>query len=451
MRYILIILSIFLFSCTKVELIRADATVSSAHRTQLIADTSINSTWDGNWKVLKTVDEFGIVHQIHGKGTLTRWIIDGPYTGQFFDSSINFGQIRCYSGIFSAAWIGAKPSNVDNWWNIQKSMNICADNFPCYIPGGGTYNYSKTLEAGTLVNGKYQQSSLHLIGDASYWDNGKAGTTLQYNGKAGQAFNIQLNKGTEIEHLIFKGLWKSPSGNDTAYFNIKEADYKDVSGSNLTDNYSGITIDARQSGSSSGSTGVYIHEVSIEGFAQGLAMSQGDSYNDDNMTVDHLYFRDNLKYCIVSGQAQEKGMHFSNIYSWGSVFEIINIGHFGRQQAGNYSFDGVYIAGRCIQPFDVSVSHWYPQIFNNVFAESIARIGNFSSAGQTISIRNSTFDLKYATMIGRQIVISSNANQLEFDNCSLGYFDDLNTDIWVHGYMTFKPNCYFRGGKIIYK
>lgn len=436
-----------LFSCTKVEYVLQSSTYSTGAKSiELIGDTTINGTWDGAGKVI-TIHNY----KIHGKGTFQNWDIDASLNQNIFDTSLNLKNIKCSNGPFSTIWLGVNSANADNWWNLQKSINICRDNnLPCFTPGNGIYKYSKPLEIAVLSNGKYQQTSLHFYGDASYWNNGN-GTTFQYTGKQTPALNLQLNKGSELDHFVLMGLFRSPVGKDSVYFNTTEANYKDISGNNLNDYYTGIAIDYRVSGTASGSTGTYIHEVSLAGFAMGLAMSQGDSYNDDNMTVDHLYFMDNLKYCIVNGQAQEKGMHFTNIYSWGSVYDVINIGLHNRQQAGNYSFDGVYIAGRCIQPFDVSVSHWYGQTFNNVFAESIARIGNFSSAGQTIIISNSTFDLTYPKTIGRQIIINSNANQTEFDHCTIRYFDDLNTDIWVHGYMTFGPNCYFGGGKIIYK
>lgn len=444
MKQIILILFI-LSSCVKREYIIPF--MNYANKIELSKDTTVTGVWDGGGKVLRIND-----HIIHGSGWLQNWIIDAALTQQIFDTTLNLRNIQTYGDRFSTAWYGTSSISPDNYWNIQKSINVCRDNhLACFTPGRGIYKFSKGLSVTQSVGNSFQQTSLHFFGDASYWDNG-LGTTFQYTGKSGPAFYMQLNKGSEIDHVVFTGLWKSPGGSDSVYFNTPESRYKDQSGFNLDENYVGIAVDwaTPKDGSISGSTGIYIHEVSLEGFAVGLANSQNQvTLNNDNMTVDHLYLMDNIKYGIVNGQAQEKGMHFTNVYSWGSIYEVVNIGLRGRAQAGNYSFDGVYIAGRCIQFGDVSVSHWYGQTFNNVFCESIARIGNFSSAGETIVFTNSNFDLNLN--VGRQIAINSNALQTEFDHCTIRYFDDKGTDVWVHGYMTFLNCFYGNGAKIIYK
>ncbi len=444
---------ITLASCVKNKyvLVPEKATVIEGKILRLYSDTMLNGgVWDGGGKIL-TIDQFH-QYKIIGPGTFQNWIIDAPWTVDLFDTSINIKNISTSDGVFSTQWYGVKSTNADNWWNIQKSMDVCMTNhLECHTTGKGMFNYSKTLEATMIANGAYQQTYLHFSGDASMWDNGK-GTTFNYTGITGPAFNMQLNKGSELNNVVFFGKWKSPGGVDSVYFKNTESTYKDVSGYNLPNWYAGVTIDYHpplNGISQSGSTGVHIHEVGIGGFSMLLAMSQnGITANDDIMRVENLHLYDG-KYGIVNGQAQEKDMQFNGVFSWGSIFQIISIGKHGKWQAGDYKFKSANIAGRCVELFDISIAHWFSTTIEGWFAESIGRIGTFS-AQMPLTISNSTFDLNH-NFDKQRIVINSNSNWVNFNNCTIRYYDGLINDINVHGYMTFNPLCYFGGGKIVYK
>lgn len=128
-KLITILFLCLLFGCQK-ELLYKKATSFDGIKVNLITDTTINSVWDGGGKVLRIEDRI-----IHGTGTLRNWIIDAPYTQQIVDSSINIVNCQTYNNVFSVAWLGAKESNSDNWWNIQKSINTCLANkmSNCYV------------------------------------------------------------------------------------------------------------------------------------------------------------------------------------------------------------------------------------------------------------------------------------------------------------------------------
>lgn len=412
-----------------------------------IKDTTINypNVWDGGGKVIDLNN-----WRIHGNGGFQNWDISASLNQQIFDTSISLKNIKSANGIFSTAWYGVKSSNADNWWNLQKSINVCkAERLKCYTPGKGTYYFSKPLEFYTKNKGIYQQFYIDFSGDASYWDNG-SGTTFQYTGTQSPAFDVQLNKGSVFENFVVKGLWQSPGGSDSAYFNLSEANYKDVSAYNLPDYYTGFAIDNNYDGRSiSGSTGITIKNVSIGGFGMLLAFSQnGMTRNNDAHTIDNIHFYDG-KYAIVNGQAQEKGTSINHIYSWGSIYNIINIGLHGAHQAGNYSFNVANIAGRCIEPINVSIAHWYSSSINNWYCESIGRVGTFS-AQMPFTISNSNFNLNYHIPKDR-VVINSNSLYTSFENCTIRYYDGAINNIYVHGYMTWSGTNYFGGGKLIYK
>ena len=424
-----------------------NSTVMLANTMVMVADTTVNTIWDGGGRVLRIND-----YIIHGTGTLQNCIIDAALTQQIFDTSLNLKNIQTYNDVFSTAWYGTKTTNADNWWNVQKSINTCMSNglTNCFTPNG-TYKHSKPLEIKVIANNAYQQCSLHFYGDASYWDNGQ-GTAFQYTSASGCGFNMQLNKGSEIDHLQFFGLFKSPVTADSIYYNTTEADFRDVSGNNCDDSYIGVAIDWRppiDSTTRSGSTGIHLHEVSIGGYSKLLAMSQnGITQNDDILRVENLHLYDG-KWGIVNGQAQEKDMRFNGVFSWGSLYCVVSIGKHGNWQAGDYSFDGANISGRNIHCFDISAAHWFSTHIDHWFAESIGTVGTFSTQ-IPITVDHSTFDCVSPSVIGRQILISSNSTQVQFNDDIIRYYDGLGTDVWFHGHATFN-NCYFGGGKIIWK
>ena len=59
----------------------------------------------------------------------------------------------------------------------------------------------------------------------------------------GSAFNLQYNKGSEVDHISLTGKWKAPGGNDSTYYNLTEANYKDASGNNIGDFHRGFCIE----------------------------------------------------------------------------------------------------------------------------------------------------------------------------------------------------------------
>lgn len=442
MRLILLLtVIIFLVSCQK------EIVYNLRSQNETIKDTTINypNVWDGGGRVIDLNN-----WRIRGTGTFQNWDISASVNQEIFDTSINLKNIKSANGVFSTAWYGAKNSNADNWWNIQKSINVCiAERLKCYTPGKGNYRYSKPLEFSVKSKGIYQQSYIYFSGDASYWDNG-SGTTFQYTGTKSPAFDVQLNKGSVFENFVVKGLWQSPGGSDSSFFNLSEVNFKDVSQYKLPDYYTGFAIDNNYDGHSiSGSTGITIKNVSIGGFGMLLAFSQnGMTRNNDAHTIDNIHFYDG-KYAIVNGQAQEKGTSINHIYSWGSIYNIVNLGLHGAHQAGHYTFNYANIAGRCIEPINASIAHWYSSSVNNWYCESIARVITFSGQ-MPFSINDCNFNLNIKIPKSR-LVINSNSSYLSFQNCTIRYYDGASSDVYVHGSMTWLGTNYFGGGKLLYK
>lgn len=442
MRNKLLLFAILLYSCQKTELVYLPApnsTVPMPHGTQLINDTIINGIWDGGGKVLRIND-----HIIYGPGTLQNWIIDAPLGQQVFDTSLKLKDIETYNGIFSTNWYGVKSTNTDNWVNFQKSINYCKNtNLECRTTGKGIYKYSQTLDISNKVNGRYQQTSINLTGDASYWDMGK-GTILQYTGTTGPAINFQLNKGSKFKNISLRGLYKCPGGADSVFFNLSESNFKDQSGLSLLDTYTGVAIDYYYDGiSRSGSTGIEMTDISIGGFAKGLAFSaNGLTQNDDAHTIDKIHFFSN-KWHIVTGQPQEKGTSINHIYSWETCYNVFK--NFG---AGDYNLNIANIAGRCIEPVQAQIGRWFSTKINGWFCESIGRICSVSAL-MPFKFEDCTFDMSLGYSRQR-VIINSNSTNVSFTGCNFRYYDGNGGDIWVKGAAAFN-NCYVYFGNIVYK
>lgn len=448
MKKIMYLLPLLMMACTKEVIVYRY--INTDNTLLITKDTILNgSVWDGNGKVLRTFNN-AIIYN----GVLRNWVIDAPFTSQIFDTSIVLQNCVPYGDRFSTAWYGASPNKADNWPYFMKSINTCMANsiWYCYTPAGDgkAYNYSKPIDINNIYKGNYSFCSLRFGGDASFWDISR-GTTLHYTGLAGSALNLQLNKGSKIDNIIFRGEFKSPSGSDNAYFSNTEETFQDISGHHIGDWLYGITIDGNKpldSKTFGGSTGITLENVTIDGFTKLLAMSpNGITANDDILRVHNLHLV-NGKYGIQSGQAQEKDMRFDGVYCWGSLYCLISIGHAGKYQAGNYSFSNGSIAGRVIRLCDISASGWYSTHIDNFFCESIREIGVISTK-VPITISNSDINLNPLINTDR-IILWGNSPLINISSCIIGYNNGNHTDVWVHGQMTFQ-NCWYRGGQLIFK
>jgi hypothetical protein len=428
MKKLFYVFILFIFvSCQKENVLVIDNSLKPTELT-ITKDTIINDCLDGQGKVLRIND-----HKITGKGCLNNWIIDAPENQFVIDTSIIIVNCKTYTGVFSAAWVGAIPNQKDNFIYLQRAIDVCLSNGirNLKIPNGN-YNYSQPLNLAKLVGKSYQQVSLHLFGDASFWDTG-VGSTLNFTGSNSAAFNMQLNKGSEIDHLRFTGQWKSPTGVDSVYFNLTEAQYQDIGVLHLTDWYRGFCIDAYTpaDGSISGSTGNHIHDIFVGGFGRLISMSENDrTFNNDIEIFENIHLGDG-KYGIVTSQAQEKGNVFRGVYSWGNLYTLINIGKFGRHQAGNYTFDGGNIAGRCINLIDITQSRWFSSSISNYFCESLKSVGTISTY-IPFTIEKSIFDLVPYSSIGQRVVFNSNSTFVKVRDCTLRYYTGSGGEVWVH-------------------
>jgi hypothetical protein len=369
--------------------------------------------------------------KISGSVTIKNALIEAnPYL-QIFDTSVNIGT-GCYIKDFSIMWYGAKSSNSDNYYQIQKTIDQCKNRFNMYVPRGN-FQISKSLLVATGTSGAYQQTSIKIRGEASFWDN-DIGSQITYTGNS-YALGLQLNKGSEISGLVITGGWVSPGGTDSVYYNTSFANYTNQSS---TGNGQGIWIDPDGNyAQTSGSTGCKFHDLKIQKFNTLIQISNGITQNGEIMIFENIQFGD-AKVAIQTSQPQEKGNVFRGIYSWGSIHTIFS----NSATAGNYYIDGANIAGRCVRLFNIYTPGYFPTYINNFYAENIGTIGTIYTS-MPISISNSVFDFNYRENVGAMTLLTSNTKLVKFDNCLLRYYGK-SYDMLFSGYATFE-NCVFSG------
>ncbi len=396
-----------------------------------------------DWVLPKgTILRFGSRGHIRGTAAIRGGIIDAAIGQWIFDTTVDLFPEGTYGRLFSARWFGAGYVK-DNWLPLQKGINTVLANGNVlrefFIPRG-EYVFSRPLKVQQRYKGQYNSSTIHLYGEAAFWDC-CAGTTLLYTGTDSFALGLQLNKGSEINNLIINGQYKVPQLADSLFYNLAFNQYKDANGK-CGEMYAGIVIDYDGTINSSGSTGIKVHDMKVSNFSIDYLVSpNGKTFNAEILIFENIRCGD-AKVGFASGQAQEKGNMIRGIYSWGSIHTLYSCGRYGKSQAGNYTIDGGNIAGRCIRLFDMSQSGWYSTSIQNIFAESIGSIGSIST-GIPISISNSTFHFAYPSIAGRQVLFTGNSDKINFNNCIFRYYG-LKDPMKFKGYASFN-NCFFSG------
>jgi hypothetical protein len=395
-------------------------------------DTTVNNVWDLSGRNIR----FESGGKISGKGTLRNGFIDARLSQQIFDSSIVLTNMDVYGYRFSCAWYGAKPSNADNWWNIQKTINTCITYGirECFLPKG-VYSISKSLTIKNIYKEQYVGVPLHFFGESSMWYDG---SVINYTASTGFALGIQVGKGAEINNLTLRGKFRAPTTTGVEYYTTPFEKFG-------PEGLFGLIIDYDNSKNQGGSTAIKVHDMIVSGFTVLYSVSpNGYTYNADILSFENIQCGEG-RVGFSTGQAQEKGNTVRNITSWGKIHTLISIGRAGKAQAGNYTFDGGNIAGGCIRLFDINQQGWYTSSISNFFAESLWSIGNLNTGDSKnlppLPIRNSTFH--FAILGQDRNLLTSNSTAVKFDDCIFRYYG--SQEVMSFNGVAMYSECFFSG------
>lgn len=390
----------------------------SFSQVRVINDTTINGNWNLQGKLLS------LSAKISGNVTISNAIIEAnPYI-QIFDTSVNLS--NCRTKEFSTAWYGAKQSNVDNFWQLQKSINTCIANNIVNLYVAESYRYSQSLKVCNLYNQQYTACNLNIYGDGNMQ---QPVQTLTFTGK-GMGIGFQMMKGGSVKGLWFVGNYLPPEQTDICFFTtIWPSAF-----------HPGIVIDYDGTRNVGGSSAFKVLDCMVSNYDVAYDVSpNGVTFNADMLYFDYIGIND-CRIGIRSGQAQEKGNVINYVKSWGKLNTLIQIGNSGKYQAGQYTINNGNIAGWCVQLFDVQLSGWNSFHVKGLYGEGVGRIGNIYSATSQHTIpAEITVDIRLVPKATSNIssIINANNNRITFRNCTIWYYGYTDQTLVFTGKMCF--------------
>lgn len=400
----------------------------------LSKDTVLNTPWVLGETVLEIRNNARILKGDNGR--ISGGYILCPYYQQIFDSSLVVEIKGGAFGVISTSWFGASPSKDSNRYFFQKAVTCAiSTNSKLYTPANGIYKIWGQIDVMSVYLGDFSGCSVYWYGDYRF-NGANGGTVFSQQQKYASTLNLQKNKGTTIEGIRLVGKYTSPALTPMQFFNATYASYRDSTCSNW---YTGISIDAyppMPGGSTGGSTGVFLRNLSVENFTVLIGISQnGQTLNAEGIVGEYINFgaaREGWK----SGQAQEKGNRIAHCFFWEPIFYGISIGNSGQYSSGNYWIDHINVAGRMNTIFKITQGSWFPTFISNVYAESTGKLGDFSTSSMTISLTDCVINFEASEVAGVQNIITSNSLRVIFTRCNLQYWP-TDQNLVMSGLATF--------------
>ena len=316
---------------------------------------------------------------------------------------------------------GARGDGVhDDWKAIQDAVDFVVANqarIKTVVFKSSRYKSSKPIMVYSWNGNNYNQVTIDLIGQSSFWQGSQGGTVLDFSSnKLNFGIGIQLGKGCRIKGLTLVGGFQSPQLTGYDFFSCSFENFTDhISRDQPYSPNAGIVVDPfgahvpadggypgmsswyRAKGSG-GSTGIEFEDIFISNFVIGLITSpSGQTSNAELIHVDKIQF-ENLKVCIVGCQDQEKLNVVKHAACWGGTHTFflsgMGVHGYGANTPGNWYIEGVNIAGAVVRLVAIGNGGYFPTYFKNVYAESLGSIG-IATGGQPITCEDCSIDLTY--------------------------------------------------------
>lgn len=189
-----------------------------------------------------------------------------------------------------------------------------------------------------------------------------------------------------------------------------------------------------------GSTGGYMHDLSLSGTAVGIMISgNGETQQGENMVMDRIY-GNNLKTLVATGSRENKNCSLSNVYTIWDIYQVLDGLSYGYQTGSLPNCTNINIAGITVQFGIGSTQH--VALFQNIYSELLLRVGDiYAGAGRVKFLGcNLVFNLDALTTYGIVPATHYVGNSIEFDTCTIRYYDDQ-----------FNKRAVFQGGKISFQ
>lgn len=347
---------------------------------------------------------------------------------------------------------------------LQADIDYCVANgiSALFIPKG-VYKINKPLVIyKNNGSGGYAQVTLKFFGEASMWDSFNT-SVIHTNFADAFALGIQQGKGVTIEGITITGLFNPIVPDDRTFYNRGLSDCTDgVCRQSRYSPNAGIALDPfsngqipsdggypnwtswyKGSGGTSGSTATTINNCVIASFPVGVVSSpNGFTQNDEITTISNTKFA-NCPLWISGGQAQEKENRIINVAGWSETHTCFATGVYGAGQPGQWSIDGVNIAGRCNRFINNIQGGFFPTYINGVYAEGIGTFGYIGTGYVGAKVSNSLFDFVSPDISGYNTKYVE-ADNILFEGCTFRHYG-YNYPIPIRAAHCVFQNCGFTG------
>jgi hypothetical protein len=338
------------------------------------------------------------------------------------------------------------PALTDYAPYFQHIIDSCINNnIPSYYMPAGRFPMSEPLILHHTIKNNYVFFTIQLIGTGTAGESDGSGTILDWTTAPHSAFGlgVQEGKGVIVKGIKLWGAFNYKLTNAYTFYNTPLSGYTDGickdtefgpysgividpfgpaepangTGFTGTDAY-GVSLSTYYRGNRSGSTGVHVTECFITGWVADIITSpNGRTQNADNLTFDFLQIG-NSKIGIAGCQDQEKNNTASHIQEWGVMHTCFCTGLYGAGSTGNWFLDHWNIAGHTQQIVYNNQGGYFPSYFDNIFAESVARVGFIASVNGT-RFTNSTLNFAGYVEAGSYTSDMISGYGVTFDGCQL--------------------------------
>ena len=271
------------------------------------------------------------------------------------------------------------------------------------------YSIDKPLVAAKWENNRYEYFSIEILGEATMWDVNQK-SVIKTSFTDAPALSIQKGRNILIQGVNFQGRYSAPKlsipemyGTDLENYkvqNARDSRYSPHSAIAIDPFSTDIPKDGgyfsmkefyRGSRDNNGSHLIRIEDCTFNGFVIGAVISpngytkEGDSIQFKNIRIG------TTKIGIAAGNTNLKMNSIVNIGAWGDTHTLFDFSHYGNQAGGNWSINGVNLAGNVVRLVDRKTPMNTSLKIKNVFAESLGTIGFWSGTNDSLEFASINF------------------------------------------------------------
>lgn len=307
-----------------------------------------------------------------------------------------------------------------DWKELQGKIDSARTSATGIVTIDRNYTIDKPLIAAKWNGTDYEFFTIQIVGYATKWDvNGRSIIRATFNNAP--ILSIHKGKGVIVKGVNFQG----PGWGRDSRYSPQACIAIDPFRYNLPPDGGYPTLQEWYRGkvSVSGSTGIEVENCTFNGTVIGLITSpNGYTLNAENCGFRKLRAY-SVKYVIAGCQAQEKANKVEDLGAWGPSECVFYFNKYGAQQAGNWSIRDINIAGDVRSIIYRSSGGAFPIFIDDLFAESIEKIGYWqSNVGDAMN--KASINFKHPKQMGYFTDSHMDGTGVTITNSTIRYYGD---------------------------